>query len=152
MKRLGLLVAFAFAFVLSSCEREQPEADPAAVVQAFVERMQGVHGDPERARDAYELIWSEAKENLTERARRASAVAGRKVGPEEMIAQSRFSLRYRPKRYSAKVSGDWAVVTVAGEAPATQNTQIECVREDGVWRVRLDFPRSEPIQRRWDAG
>jgi hypothetical protein len=134
-----------------ACQREPMDAQPARVVREFIERMQRVHGDPRSARAAYDLLWAEAKYNLGERAKRASALSGRKVAPEEMLAPSRFSLRFTPTKYAAEVSGDWAVVTVTGEAPG-QRHQIKCVREDGAWRVVLEVPPLPPIQRRADGG
>jgi len=110
--------------------------------------MQRVHGDPHAARLAYELLWVDARRNLAERAKRASAVAGREIAPEEMIAPSHFSLAYRPKKFSARTDGDWSEVTVSGEASSTQPHTIKCVREDGHWRVVLELPPLPPIQRR----
>lgn len=145
-------VAAALCLLLGGCEREAPDAEPERVVREFVERMQRVHGNPTSARAAYDLLWSDAKQNLAERAKRASALSGRKVAPEEMLVPSRFSLRFTPRRYQAEVHGDWAMVTVSGEAPETQREQMKCVREDGSWRVVLEVPPVPPIQQRDDAG
>src|SRR5262245_53551758 len=109
------------------CEREAVDARPEQVVEEFVQRMQRVHGDPKAARQAYELLWVEARRNLAERAKRASAVAGREMAPEEMLAPSRFSLKVTPKHYSATVDGDWALVTVSGEGASGSRT-LRCVR------------------------
>jgi hypothetical protein len=136
---------------LVSCQREPVDAEPARVVSEFIERMQRVHGDPKNARAAYDLLWAEAKYNLGERAKRASALSGKKIAPEEMLAPSRFVLRFTPKSYVASVQGDWAVVTVTGEAP-NQEHRIKCAREDGAWRVVLELPPLPPIERRPDAG
>jgi hypothetical protein len=148
--RFGLALAAALV-ASAACERTPPDARPETTVEEFVARMQRVHGDPKAGRAAYDLMWSEAKRNLAERAKRASAVAGRKVGPEEMIAPSRFSLRFTPHHYQARVDGDWAVVTVTGEAPDTQHRDIKCVREDGHWRVVIELPPVPPIQKRPDV-
>lgn len=113
--------------------------------------MQRVHGDPRAARLAYELLWVDARRNLAERAKRASAVAGREIAPEEMIAPSHFSLAYRPKKITARTDGDWSEVTITGEAAATQRHTVKCVREDGRWRVVLELPPLSPIQRRPDG-
>lgn len=140
------------ACLVLACEREAADTRPERTVQEFVERMQRVHGNPASARAAYDLLWSEAKQNFAERAKRASALSGRSVAPEEMLVPSRFSLRFAPKHYAAQIQGEWAVVTVTGEAPDTQREQVKCVREDGGWRVVLEVPPVPPIQRRDDAG
>jgi hypothetical protein len=134
------------------CEAEAKDATPARVVQEFIERMQRVHGDPRAAHLAYELLWVDARRNLAERAKRASAVAGREIAPEEMLAPSHFSLAYRPKKLTARTDGDWSEVTISGDANATQPHLVKCVREDGHWRVVLELPPLSPIQRRFDAG
>ena len=62
------------------------------------------------------------------------------------------SLAYRPKKLTARTDGDWAEVTITGDANATQPHLVKCVREDGHWRVVLELPPLPPIQRRFDAG
>ena len=96
-----------------SCESAPDEEGPEEVVREFLARMERVHGSPQDARAAYELMWSEARKNLGERAKRASAAAGRQVAPEEMIAPSRCSLAFLPQEYSSVIQGDWAEVTVS---------------------------------------
>lgn len=145
-----LAPAAAFGAV-TGCEREQVDSTPERVVEEFVARMRRVHGDPKAARAAYELLWNEARSNLAERAKRTSAVAGREVAPEEMIAPSRFSLRIQPTRYTATIDGDWALVKVSGDGPHSPEYHVRCVREDGRWRVVLELPPLAPIQRRPDA-
>ncbi|MET0792725.1 MAG: hypothetical protein ABW061_14490 [Polyangiaceae bacterium] len=134
------------------CEPEAKDSTPERVVQEFMDRMQRVHGEPRAARLAYELLWVDARRNLAERAKRASAVAGREIAPEEMLAPSHFSLAYRPKKLSARTDGDWSEVTVTGEANSTQPHIVKCVREDGRWRVVLELPLLPPIQRRAEGG
>jgi len=133
------------------CEAEAKDSTPERVVQEFIDRMQRVHGDRRSARLAYELLWVDARKNLAERAKRASAVAGREIAPEEMIAPSHFSLAYRPKKLSARIDGDWAEVTMTGGTNATPPHTVKCVREDGHWRVVLELPLLPPIQRRPDG-
>ena len=138
--------------LLTGCEAEANDSTPERVLQEFMDRMQRVHGDSRAARLAYELLWADARRNLAERAKRASAVAGREIAPEEMIAPSHFSLAYRPKKLSSRIDGDWAEVTVSGESSSASPHIVKCVREDGHWRVVLELPPLPPIQRRPDGG
>lgn len=131
-----------------SCESAPDEEGPEEVVREFLARMERVHGSPQDARAAYELMWSEARKNLGERAKRASAAAGRQVAPEEMIAPSRFSLAFLPQEYSSVIQGDWAEVTVSAEQPARRKETVRCKREDGRWRVAVRLPSLSPIQMR----
>jgi hypothetical protein len=144
---LGRRLLWLCALFLVACRADVVDAGPDAVVEEFVLRMQRVHGDPKAERDAYELLWSEAKRSLAERAKRASAVAGREVAPQSMFAPSRFWLSFLPRRYVAHVDGDWAIVTAIGDEPS-QREDVKCVREDGHWRVVLVLPPLPPIQRR----
>jgi hypothetical protein len=150
-RRAIALLVLGLAWVQTGCEAEAKDSTPERVVQEFMDRMQRVHGDPRAARLAYELLWVDARRNLAERAKRASAVAGREIAPEEMIAPSHFSLAYRPKKLTARTDGDWSEVTVRGEASAQPHV-VKCVREDGRWRVVLELPLLPPIQRRPEGG
>jgi hypothetical protein len=134
------------------CARRRPDATAETVVREFIERMQRVHGSPQDARAAYELLSEASKANLVERARRASAATGRKMEPEHMIVPSRFSLRFVPRTYTARVAGDRAVVEAVGADPELEHASIPCVREDGLWRIELELPMLPPIERRPDAG
>jgi len=135
---------------LLGCEEEASDGEPDRVVAEFIQRMQRVHGERKAARAAYDLLWSDARRNLAERAKRASDVAGREIAPEEMLPPSRFSLHHKPRQYAVRVDGDWAEVTVTGEDAAVD--RVKCVREDGKWRVVLELPPLPPIERRLDGG
>lgn len=148
---LGMTAALALGWTQLGCEAEAKDSTPEGVVQEFIDRMQRVHGDRRTARLAYELLWVDARRNLAERAKRASAVAGREIAPEEMLAPSHFALAYRPKKLTARTDGDWSEVTVTGESSSTERSTIKCVREDGHWRVVLELPPLPPIQRRPDG-
>jgi hypothetical protein len=143
-----LLSAAVVLSVAAGCRTRPSEDSPERVVEEFVDRMRRVHGDPKAARAAFDLLWLEARENMTERAKRASALVGQKVAPEEMLAPSRFSLRFEPKRYTSQIQGGWAEVTVTGEAPDSQRRIVTVVREDNQWRVVLRLPPLPPIRRR----
>jgi len=145
---IGLVLATG---ALCGCRREAVDEDPARLAREFIERMQRVHGDPKNSRAVFELLWSSAQKNLTERAARTSALAGRKVEPEEMIVPSRFTLRFEPKRISSTTIADRALVAVQGDPPLRETREIRCVREDGRWRVVLDLPSLPPIQKRPDS-
>lgn len=151
--RAGAEVVFVLLVCLTllACRRESVDEDPERLVREFIARMQRVHGDAKNARAVFELLWSPAQKNLTERASRASALAGRKVAPEEMIAPTRFTLRFEPKRISSNQNGDRAIVVVQGDPPQRETREVRCVREDGRWRVVLDFPVLPPIQKRPDS-
>ena len=144
-----LLATPLFAALLG-CEEEASDGEPERVVSEFIQRMQRVHGERKAARAAYDLLWSDARRNLAERAKRASDVAGREIAPEEMLPPSRFSLRHKPRHFEMRVDGDWAEVTVTGEDGAVD--RVKCVREDGKWRVVLELPALAPIERRLDGG
>ncbi len=148
----GLAGAVVLSATVLACEREQVDESPEAVVEEFVMAMRRHHGEPKAARAAYDLLWSEAKNNLAERAKRASALSGRNVAPEEMLVPSRFTLRFKPKKYESAVSGQWAVVTVFGEDTGSQRHEVRCILEDDQWRVVLQLPGLPPIQTRPDAG
>jgi hypothetical protein len=135
-----------------ACHREAPDEDPERLVKEFIERTKSVYGDPRIARGAFEFLWSTAQKNLTERAARASALASRKVAPEEMLALTKFSLRFAPRKFSSVLQGDLAVVTVTGDAQSGERADVRCVREQGRWRIVLDLPPLSPIQRRPDAN
>src|SRR4051812_45594614 len=135
---------------LSGCEEEGSDNEPDRVVSEFIQRMQRVHGERKAARAAYDLLWSDARRNLAERAKRASDVAGREIAPEEMLPPSRFSLHHKPRHFETRIDGDWAEVAVTGEDGAVD--RVKCVREAGKWRVVLELPPLPPIERRLDGG
>lgn len=122
--------------------------DPARVVEAFVDRMRAVHGDPAKAALVLELLAKDARANLEGRAARASAATGRPVAPGEMLAPSRFSLAFEPTEYRAEVRGKWSRVTILGANAAQEHVEVQCAREDGGWRVVLDPPPLPLIEKR----
>ena len=145
------LLFLALLVPTSGCREAPFEEAPERVVEALVERLQSVHGDGELGRAAVELLWEGARKNLEERAERASAASGRPVRPEEMLAPSRFSLRFDPRTYTPEIKGRYARVTVTGEDPGRELAEVHCVKENGKWRVVIDLPPLPPIESR-DRG
>jgi hypothetical protein len=143
-----LCMAAMLALGGAACGERDRNAQPAGVAEAFVERMSRVHGDAAAARRAFELLATDAQANLGERAARASGLMGRKVGPEEMLAPSSFTLAFRPRQYTAKISQDAAVVVVTGDSARTQRAELRLVRESGAWRVAVELPPLPTIRQR----
>jgi len=134
--------------LLAACRREAIDENPERLVAEFILRMQRVHGDARAGRAAFELLYAPAQKNLTERTTRATALVGRKVAPEEMLAPTRFSLAFTPRRISAQIHGETADVTLQAAPPSLEHREIRCVREAGHWRIALELPPLSPIQRR----
>lgn len=147
----SVLAAWALALV-AACSHTPPDATPEGAVREFIERMERVDGDPERALAAYELLSANTRENLIERARRASHASGRPMKPEEMLAPSRFVLLFRPHQMQAHVTGDHAFVDVTGMDPNVDRARVPLVREEGRWRVELDLPQLPPVEKRPTAN
>lgn len=141
---LPLLVAWSLA---AGCAQHSEEGSPERAVQEFVERMQRVHGDPLKAKAAYELLAADARSKLEQRAERASAAVGRVVMPEEMLAPSRFFLSFEPRSWSSREGPGWAIVSVEGES-SRERREIRCLRENGEWKVVLELPDLPPLERR----
>lgn len=142
---------FCLALVaLAACDRDQGSSTPVEVVQTFIERMQSVHGDPQSGTLAYELLAKDSRDNLAERARRATAAAGRPVTPGEMLVPSVFNLTFVPRSYSPEIRGDYARITILGPEPLDR-ALVHCVKEEGHWRVHVDLPALPPIQARENA-
>jgi len=142
----------AVGLLWAGCRRREPDETPEGLVEEWLERMARVHGDPEDAARAYELLSIETKKNLEERARRASAATGRKMTPESMLAPSRFSLRFVPRSMRSRVAGDRAVVDVAGADPEVERAEVPCVLEEERWRIDLVLPPLPAIEKRPDGG
>lgn len=136
-------------FSLGACQQETPERGPEEVVHEFVNIMRRVHGDPLIGEAAFELLWEPARENLKERARRASALSGRELSVGEMIVPSWFALHINPERVEARRDGDWAEVTIFGAGE--ESVQMRCVYEEAKWRVVLELPPLAPIRHRQES-
>jgi hypothetical protein len=143
---------FAFAFLLASaCSRAPQDATPEAVVKLWLERMEASTDDPRASHDAFLLLGPKARANLDERADRASRMQGRQLTAEQMLAQGRFGLKFRPKSMTSTIHGDDATVDVVGADSATEHTSVRCVQENGAWRIEPDLPEVAQLRRGTDA-
>lgn len=131
---------------LGACQQETQERGPEDVVSEFVNTMRRAHGNIRDGEAAVALMWEPARENLEERARRASALSGRELSAGEMIVPSWFALHLSPERIEARRDGEWAEVTVYGAGE--ESVQLRCVQEEGKWRVALELPPLAPIRHR----
>ncbi|HEU4538570.1 MAG TPA: hypothetical protein VFS00_30830 [Polyangiaceae bacterium] len=146
--RLLRAAAAAALLVLASCRRQPVDANPEAVVREFLDRMKRLQSDPKDGRAVYELLSRPAQANLAERAKRASAATGKRMGPEQMIAPAYFFPRFQAQRWTTRSAGDRATVELSGVDPAEERATVPCVREEGHWRVDLALPSLPPVERR----
>lgn len=142
---LALVAGLTGAF-LAGCREKSKPPGPDDVVAAFISAMSRTHGTPDAGEQVVALLWEPARDNLEERAARASALSGRELQPGELIAPSWFSLHVVPERYEARIDGDWAEVTVVGTSGA--RVKARCRREDDQWKVALELPPLPPIRQR----
>ncbi len=118
---------------------------PAVVVSEWIAKMRQVHGDEQAGRDVVGLLWKPARDNLKERARRASALSGRELSPGELIAPSWFALHLVPERTEQRIDGEWAEVTLT--SAAGESVKARCIQEEGDWKVALELPPLAPIRK-----
>jgi len=140
--RAVLWVAATLGFA-GACEEPAPDETPEAAVRAFVDAMVRSRNDRSALREAYELLDRPARRALARRAEEASALAGRRHHPWDMLPQGRFRLRFIPLPPPAgyvlvEEEADRAVVRVVGEDGATAT--IPLVAEDALWRLHLALP------------
>ncbi|HKQ71014.1 MAG TPA: hypothetical protein VJT73_16825 [Polyangiaceae bacterium] len=146
-------VALAAALVAAlGCARKAPDLTPEGAVKDLLERVARIEADPAQARAVYELMSSQTRAELVERARRASTTSGREMPPEEMLAPGRFSLRFEPRKFHARVVDGRAIVDVSGIDPETDRAEVPCVLENGKWRIEVPLPPLTPVERRPEAG
>lgn len=131
---------------LAACREEPTPAGPADVLVDFIQTMQRVHGNPEMGAHAISLLWEPARKNLAERARRASALSGRKIEPGEMLAPSWFSLHLVPDQFETRLDGNWAEITTTSRDGRQVRTRA--VLEKDNWRILLELPELPEIRQR----
>jgi hypothetical protein len=146
----AVIVASALALV-SGCSRAAPDATPDGALRELLDRMEVAIEDPRAMNEAYDLLGKNAKQNLEERAQRASLVQGKRVNPRDMLATGHFGLRFRPKGMTVRIEGDLATVAVTGSDPQ-ERAEVVCVREGGSWKVEPELPPLSLQQHRPDAG
>lgn len=137
MRASSALLALALA--LAGCGRgDDPSAEE--TVFAFVSALDRARLDPSVRRGAYEHLSSRARAALTARASRASQLSGWELKPWDMLAPGRVRWRIRFDRdaLTSRISGDRAVVTARGQTGGVADVPL--VREEGRWRVDIDFP------------
>jgi len=140
--------ALLLVLVVSGCSRKPADLTPDGAVRELLDRIDRTEADPTKAHAAYELLSLRTKQNLIERARRASTTSDREVPPEEMLAPGRFSLRFEPRKMHVRVADDRAVVDVIGIDPETDRAEVPCVLEEGRWRIEIPLPSLTPVERR----
>jgi hypothetical protein len=137
---------------LSACQRKPPDLTPEGSVRELLDRIDRIETDPTEARAVYDLLSAQTKQNLIERARRASTTSGRDIPPQDMLAPGRFSLRFEPRKWHTRVAADRAVVDVTGIDPETDRAEVPCVLEDGRWRIEIPLPPLAPVEKRPEPG
>jgi len=135
--------------MLAACSRPPPDATPEGAIKTWLERMEAQVSDPAETKSAYAMLSKTTHQNLEKRAERASRIEGRRIEPQEMLAQGRFALRFAPRKFSTQTTGDTATVEVTGDEP-TDHATLHCVKEGPAWRVDLTLPELMDLPRRQD--
>jgi predicted small lipoprotein YifL len=141
------VIVAATALALTGCGQKPFDATPEGVAREFVTRMDAVRGESKDARAVFDLLSRPAQTNLSDRARRASAAAGKRIAPEQMIAPALFYPHFQPQKWATRAQGIRAIVEIQGIDPSSEHASIPCVLEDGHWRVDLVLPHLPPIER-----
>lgn len=153
MRRVPAIVAsFLTMAALSACQRKPPDLTPEGAVRELLDRIDRVETNPTEARAVYDLLSASTRQNLVDRAKRASTASGRDIPPQDMLAPGRFSLRFEPRKMHTRIGADRAVVDVTGIDPETDRAEVPCVLEDGRWRIEIPLPPLAPIEKRPEPG
>lgn len=146
MKRA--LFAFLLGLLFVACTRAAADSTPEGAVRLFLEKMESGADDARAMQEAYRLLGPRARNNLKDRAERASRGQGRHFEPYEMLAEGRFGLKFRPKAMTSRINGNEAFVDVRGDAESERAT-VRCTREGESWRVELELPEvvTQPARR-----
>jgi hypothetical protein len=161
---LAAVLAGVLSAPAAGCSRNQPDATPEGVARLWLERMEDSTDDPAANKEAFDILSARTKKNLEQRALRDGPRQGRRIAPQEMLAAGYFGLKFRPKHFKAQgpvagsngiSNGDRIAVEVRGD-DKSEFALITCVREPNkeredkklVWRVELDLPEPEPLEKR----
>jgi hypothetical protein len=136
----------AVALMLLGCSRKPAPERPIDVARTFIDTMQKAHGDPEVAHRLYSMLWEPARDNLDERARRASALSGRTVAPGEMLVPSWFTFLASAEPESEHLEPPWAEVFFP--TPEGGASRARLYLENGHWKLALDLPELAAIRQR----
>lgn len=135
-----------FALLGAGCQKP-PDRTPEGALREWVETMDRAAEDPRKRKEAYGLLASRARANLTERARRASILQGHRIEPYEMLDEGRFVLRFRPRTYRENTRGDLSTVQVKGYGEG-EVASVQTVLEGGAWRVDIPLPEPPALPQR----
>lgn len=116
---------------LLACSTPDPGETPVGAVRAFLEAMERGAWDSDARRHAYDLMTTESREVLQQRADRAEALGGSDLQPWEMLAQGTFRPRFSARRF--ELEGDEVVV----QGPSGGEARVGVAREGEHWRVHF---------------
>lgn len=125
----------------AGCGRAPVDATPEGALDAFLSACEDVGRDPQAPARAYALLSRESRKALELRAQRGTAVTGRPMTPEQMLAPGFGPIRFEVSKTTTTFADrDHATVEVFGPDPQTQHAKIPLVREGAVFRIALSIP------------
>ena len=92
--------------VFGACINESDTHDDDSHSRRRLSAMERSQWDSEARRDAFELMSSESRAGLSDRAEMTNALGGRRFEPWEMLAQGRFRLLFDAKKMYDEGTGD----------------------------------------------
>jgi hypothetical protein len=137
---MAKLAALGIAILLASCGRRAPDATPEGALDAFLSACESASSDPRANAKAFALLAPSARHALEDRARRASAITGKAVSPEQLLSPAWTPIRFEVAKTTTTFDATGATVDVFGVEEATQHVRIPMEREGEAWRVRVVIP------------
>lgn len=142
MARIALFLAS--SVLLVACARKSADATPEGALDAFLSACETASSDPHASAKAFALLSPSARRSLEDRAKRASAITGKAVSPEQLLVPAwtpiRFEIAKTTTTFDAGKDGPSATVDVFGAEESTQHVRIPMEREGEAWRVRVAIP------------